>query len=122
MLGRDGFAHRTGGGRIFDLPRFTLAEREPVRMASLGAEYVEAPRLGEAVVGGERRGVEQRLDLLPGDGAIGEPLDRAPFANSVGDMHALKIRPPLCGDAARVGTSYIPCTIKRGKNMLRITL
>ena len=91
MFRGNGFAHGGGGGRVLDLARLAVAKRESVGVASLGAKHVEAPWLGEAVIWRERRGGEDRLDLLARDGAIGESLDRASLADGVGSFHGRKL-------------------------------
>ena len=75
MLGGDGVARRAGGLGIFDLLRFAFAEGESVRVARFGAEDVEAPGIGDAVVRGQRRQLQQSLDLGASRSALGEFAD-----------------------------------------------
>jgi hypothetical protein len=76
MFHGDRLAQFRAGGGILDLLRFARAEREAVRIASVGTEHVKAPRLIQLVIRRERRVFEQRGELVAGDCALGESLHR----------------------------------------------
>src|SRR6187200_535549 len=89
MFLRNGVAHRLCGGRILDLARLAAAEHVAVRVTRLRAEHVEAPWLGQPMIGRGHRGGEQLLHLLARDLAAGESLDRAARRNRIRYIHRL---------------------------------
>src|SRR5579883_1408268 len=105
MLGRDRLAQRASGLRVRELACLPVAEREPVGVARLRPQNVEAPGLREAVVGRQDGGGEQGFDLLAGNGSVRELPDRAPILDEGGNVHAWKVdavRPPWLRRVAAV--------------------
>ena len=62
-----------------------------IAASGIGTEDVKAPRLGQAVVGGQDGGVEEAFDRLALDGTIGELLDRAAARDGGRNIHGRKV-------------------------------